>query len=213
MIHHIYVFGPPGTEKTRQIVEENAQKFDTTWNEEWLRLVHGLFDEMENPFLTRNVVQALSEEFFEGKAQVDVRCHTQVFKGQVYPAVGVNLKKVEETGDAWFKGEISILQDMVGNLLDNACRFARHEVNVTISAINELSIVIDDDGPGIPPEQRASVLQRGERLDESMPGSGLGLAISVDLVDLYGGELLLEDSPLGGLRVRLLIPKVTQEES
>jgi hypothetical protein len=48
MINHIYVFGPPGTKKTRQIVEENAEKFDTTWNEEWLRLVHGLFDEMEN---------------------------------------------------------------------------------------------------------------------------------------------------------------------
>ena len=91
MINHIYVFGPPGTEKTRQIVEENAEKFDTTWNEEWLRLVHGLFDEMENPFLTRNVVQTLSEEFFEGKAQVDVRCHTQVFKGQAYPAVKFSL--------------------------------------------------------------------------------------------------------------------------
>ena len=91
MINHIYVFGPPGTKKTRQIVEENAEKFDTTWNEEWLRLVHGLFDEMENPFLTRNVVQTLSEEFFEGRAQVDVRCHTQVFKGQAYPAVEFSL--------------------------------------------------------------------------------------------------------------------------
>ena len=61
-------FGPPGTEKTSQIIEENAEKFSTTWNEEWPRLVHGPFGEMENPFLTRNVVQTLSEEFFEGKA-------------------------------------------------------------------------------------------------------------------------------------------------
>ena len=53
--------------------------------------MHGLFDEMENPFLTRNVVQTLSEEFFEGRAQVDVRCHTQVFKGQAYPAVEFSL--------------------------------------------------------------------------------------------------------------------------
>lgn len=134
---------------------------------------------------------------------------------KLHPAVVVNLKKVEEVdhAHAWLRGEISIFQDMVGNLLDNACRFARHKVNVTISASQELCIAIDDDGPGITPAQRVSVLRRGERLDESSPGSGLGLTISADLAELFGGKLLLEDSPLGGLRVRLLIPKATQEES
>ena len=134
---------------------------------------------------------------------------------KLHPAVVVNLKKVEEVdhAHAWLRGEISIFQDMVGNLLDNACRFARHKVNVTISASQELCIAIDDDGPGITPAQRVSVLRRGERLDESSPGSGLGLTISADLAELFGGKLLLEDSPLGGLRVRLLIPRATQEES
>lgn len=82
---------------------------------------------------------------------------------KLHPAVVVNLKKVEEVDHAhpWLRGEISIFQDIVGNLLDNACRFARHKVSVTISADHELCILIDDDGPGMPPEQRASVLRRG----------------------------------------------------
>ena len=129
------------------------------------------------------------------------------------PSIGVNLKAGETATGARFRGEISIFQDMVGNLLDNACRFAHSQVNVTVSATPDLCIAIDDDGPGISPDQRTSVLQRGLRLDESMPGSGLGLAIVVDLADLYGGELLLEDSPLGGLRTRLLFQLVAQEES
>ena len=87
------------------------------------------------------------------------------------------------------------------------------KVNLTISTSQELCILIDDDGPGITPAQRVSVLRRGERLDEFSPGSGLGLTISADLAELFGGKLLLEDSPLGGLRARLLIPKATQEES
>lgn len=120
------------------------------------------------------------------------------------PALTVNLIEGEGGTNALFDGEITILQDMVGNLLDNACRFAQSRVDLTVSADPELCITIDDDGPGIVPELRVRVLQRGLRLDESMPGSGLGLAIVVDLASLYGGHLLLEDSPLGGLRTRLM---------
>jgi signal transduction histidine kinase len=70
----------------------------------------------------------------------------------------------------------------------------------------QLLLAVNDDGPGIAPEQRAAVLQRGVRLDESLPGSGLGLAIVTELAGLYGGGLTLDQSPLGGLRATLRLP-------
>ncbi len=72
-----------------------------------------------------------------------------------------------------------------------------------------VEIGVDDDGPGVPPELRASVLQRGVRADEAAPGSGLGLAIVADLAELYGGAIVLEASPLGGTRARLHLPEAT----
>ncbi len=96
---------------------------------------------------------------------------------------------------------------MLGNLLDNAARWASREVAVTAQRnANELLITIEDDGPGIAPERRSAALTRGTRLDESAPGSGLGLHIVAELAGLYGGTLALDDSALGGLRVRLSLP-------
>ena len=106
-----------------------------------------------------------------------------------------------------FAGEEQDLQEMLGNLLDNACRSARGAV--TVKASREglwLRIHVDDDGPGIAPEQRAAVLQRGVRLDEGRDGSGLGLAIVVDLARLYGGDVTLNGADAGGLSARLLLP-------
>ena len=99
------------------------------------------------------------------------------------------------------------LQEMLGNLLENACRSARSAVLVTAAREGQWTrIAVDDDGRGIAPEQRAAVMQRGVRLDESRPGSGLGLAIVLDLANLYGGDLTLETSDNGGLSARLLLP-------
>jgi signal transduction histidine kinase len=96
---------------------------------------------------------------------------------------------------------------MLGNLLDNACRSARGAVTVTARREGPwLRITVDDDGPGIAPEQRAAVLQRGARLDESRDGSGLGLAIVVDLARLYGGDVTLDGADAGGLSARLSLP-------
>jgi signal transduction histidine kinase len=67
--------------------------------------------------------------------------------------------------------------------------------------------VVEDDGPGLPPDQRESVLKRGERLDENAPGSGLGLSIVDELARAYGGSLVLGDSPLGGLKATLDLPQ------
>ncbi|PKO34700.1 MAG: ATP-binding protein [Betaproteobacteria bacterium HGW-Betaproteobacteria-7] len=106
-----------------------------------------------------------------------------------------------------FRGEAQDLQEMLGNLLDNAGKWATRRIEVSAAATdNELRIDVDDDGPGIAAGQRAELLQRGVRGDEQVPGSGLGLAIVDDLARLYGGRLELLDAPLGGLRVRLWLP-------
>jgi signal transduction histidine kinase len=113
-----------------------------------------------------------------------------------------------ETADAPdFRGEAQDFQEMAGNLVDNACKWARTQVAVTATRDGDrLLIRVDDDGPGIPAERRAGMLLRGARADESVPGSGLGLAIVQDLAELYGGSLQLETSPLGGLTVILSLP-------
>lgn len=106
-----------------------------------------------------------------------------------------------------FAGEPQDLQEMLGNLLDNACKAAGSAVR--LSAAQEgavLRISVDDDGPGIPDEDRAAALQRGARLDESTPGSGLGLAIVQELATLYGGAIELRRSALGGLSAVLTLP-------
>jgi len=99
------------------------------------------------------------------------------------------------------------LEEMLGNLFDNACKWARS--TVTIHATTDdgwIDILVDDDGPGIEQGQLSVVLERGVRADEAAAGSGLGLAIVRDLADVYGGSIALERSPEGGLRARLHLP-------
>lgn len=110
-----------------------------------------------------------------------------------------------------FAGESQDLQEILGNVLDNACKWARSKVHVRATNIqdpdgNRLRIVVEDDGPGINAQRREVVMSRGARLDESVPGSGLGLAIVQELVDLYEGSVTLGASSLGGLSVELTLP-------
>ena len=99
------------------------------------------------------------------------------------------------------------LDEMLGNLLDNACKWAGSRVTVASSLEDGgVSITIDDDGPGLEPSKRSVVLQRGVRADETESGSGLGLAIVRDLAELYGGSISLGASPIKGLRARLRLP-------
>ena len=106
--------------------------------------------------------------------------------------------------------ELEDLEEMLGNLLENACKWARSAVTISASRTPAgVAIVVDDDGPGIDPAIRERVLQRGVRADEAAPGSGLGLAIVSDLADLYGGSVTLDTAPRGGLRVRLVLPSAT----
>ena len=99
------------------------------------------------------------------------------------------------------------LDEILGNLLDNACKWAKSKIVMEGTRVGgELVLTLDDDGPGLAPELRAVALERGVRLDEGAPGSGLGLAIVRDLCELYGGSVALDRSPLGGLRARVALP-------
>lgn len=111
-----------------------------------------------------------------------------------------------------FRGERQDLEEMAGNLIDNAAKWASKKVSVTVEVIRDdadrprFRLLIDDDGPGLPEAARTEVLKRGRRLDETKPGSGLGLSIVSDLAALYRGSLRLEASPPGGLRAVLELP-------
>ncbi|HJW80010.1 MAG TPA: ATP-binding protein, partial [Beijerinckiaceae bacterium] len=110
-----------------------------------------------------------------------------------------------------FRGERQDFEEMVGNLVDNACKWAAHRVAIDIGVIQEdgrsrLRVAVEDDGPGLPEAAIHDMLKRGRRLDETKPGSGLGLSIVADLAALYRGSLRLEKAALGGLRATLDLP-------
>jgi len=97
---------------------------------------------------------------------------------------------------------------LLGNLLDNACKWADAEIVLSVGETPEgFRLVVEDDGPGIPESQRDQVFSRGTRLDEQTDGHGLGLGIVRDIVDVWGGVLLLQESELGGLKVVIDLPR------
>lgn len=111
--------------------------------------------------------------------------------------------------DLFFLGERQDLLEIAGNAMENACKWGRARVRVRAEAIGEerLRLTVEDDGPGLPEEAREAVLRRGTRLDENAPGSGLGLSILHELARAYGGTLKLDASPLGGLLVKVELPR------
>jgi two-component system sensor histidine kinase PhoQ len=122
------------------------------------------------------------------------------------------LISVKVEPNAQFVGDRDDFYELTGNLIDNACKWCTQRVNVTVTVDRaappkqRLKIVVEDDGPGISEGDRARVLERGVRADETVPGHGLGLAMVRDTVDLYGGSLTIERSDLGGARISLGLP-------
>jgi len=113
-----------------------------------------------------------------------------------------------------FRGDRQDLEEMAGNLMENACKWATSRVCVIADGVNgELRLAIEDDGPGLPTDQRQKALARGGRLDETVQGSGLGLSIVQEISSLYGGSFTLEDSAMGGLRAVLTLPAAPMEAS
>jgi two-component system sensor histidine kinase PhoQ len=149
-----------------------------------------------------------------GQAPVEVAQVAASLRGallHVYADKDLSLELVVPAASQ-FIGDRGDLTEVLGNLLDNACKWCRSRVRLTASAAEgagpreRLVLEIEDDGPGISQADRERVLQRGVRTDESVPGHGLGLAMVRDTVDLYGGRISIDSSPLGGARVSLRLP-------
>ncbi|MEL6871914.1 MAG: ATP-binding protein [Pseudomonadota bacterium] len=130
---------------------------------------------------------------------------------RIYRDKGVNIS-IDIAQGSKFQGEKQDLEELLGNLLDNACKWCRRKVSLTAKVSSEtkherrVELIVDDDGPGLTAEERAQIVKRGRRLDESKPGSGLGLSIVSDLAALYRGSFTLSEAPNGGLRAVLSLP-------
>lgn len=129
---------------------------------------------------------------------------------KIHPEVTIAFQR-PDASLPWFRGDEADLEEMVGNLLDNACKWSKGQVGVRLgsergASATMLLIRIDDNGPGLTEEQAQQALRRGVRLDEKTPGTGLGLDIVKELIDVYGGRLDLGRSALGGLLVELRLP-------
>jgi signal transduction histidine kinase len=128
--------------------------------------------------------------------------------GRIFHDKGVTIDW-DADEDIYFLGERQDLLEIAGNAVENACKWGKARVRVRAAAAGpqRFSLVVEDDGPGLPPDRREEVLQRGARLDENAPGSGLGLSIIDELARAYGGSLRLADSTLGGLRLEADLPR------
>ncbi len=132
---------------------------------------------------------------------------------KIYESRGLNLQ-IECPNGVRFLGEKQDFNEMAGNLMDNACKWARSNIVVKVASQDAASqlvektfeLVIEDDGPGLPEDLRRVAVKRGRRVDESVPGSGLGLSIVADLSHLYRGSLSLDEAASGGLRATLVLP-------
>lgn len=154
---------------------------------------------------------------------IGVSCETEPVLGRLIRAMGKIYRDkgvevaFEQEHAIRFRGESQDLEEMSGNLIDNACKWASSRVVVQVaplidSATNRdmFTITVEDDGPGLTPEERAEAVKRGRRLDETVPGTGLGLSIVADLAALYGGSFELDGSRFGGLKARLLLPALNR---
>jgi len=129
---------------------------------------------------------------------------------KIHPEVTIAFQR-PDASLPWFRGDEADLEEMAGNLLDNACKWSKGQVGVRLASERgqkgtQLLIRIDDNGPGLDEAEARQVLRRGVRLDEKTPGTGLGLDIVMELVDVYGGTLDMQRSALGGLLVELRLP-------
>jgi len=157
--------------------------------------------------LRRARVAARAQLLGERTPIAEVLDELAVMLERVFETKGVEIdwRAPDELG---FRGERQDLQEILGNLIENACKWSKRRVRISAgpTGLGQMVVVVEDDGPGLPAEQREAALERGARMDETTPGSGLGLSIVVELTRAYGGRITLADSDLGGLKVLLELP-------
>ncbi|HDR2399080.1 TPA: GHKL domain-containing protein, partial [Enterobacter bugandensis] len=123
---------------------------------------------------------------------------------KVYQRKGVNIS-LDISPEISFVGEKNDFMEVMGNLLDNACKYCLEFVEVSARQTdNELHIIVEDDGPGIPINKRDVVFDRGQRADTLRPGQGVGLAVAREIVDQYDGKIETSESLLGGARMEVI---------
>jgi two-component system sensor histidine kinase PhoQ len=152
-----------------------------------------------------------------GTAPVNVRENLEALRAallKVYAERNIHCELEIEDGCLFF-GDREDLTEIAGNLLDNAFKWTRSKVRLRAQCLSAqharrdgLKLTVEDDGPGIPEEQRTHVLARGARLDERVSGQGIGLSVVRELVGLNGGSVTIDNSPLGGARVEVSLPPV-----
>jgi two-component system sensor histidine kinase PhoQ len=180
---------------------------------EQARLLSGEIDRM-SAIIEHQLKRAASGGALLGQAPLEVEPLVSELRAtllKVYARKDLSLITRVAPG-AQFVGDRGDLFELLGNLIDNACKWCQSQVRVTVSCEPEaeprrrLRIVVEDDGPGINESDSTRVLERGVRTDERVPGHGLGLAMVRDTIDLYGGRLTIERSELGGARISLALP-------
>ena len=122
---------------------------------------------------------------------------------KVYQRKGVVIT-VDISPEITFVGEKNDFMEVMGNVIDNACKYCLEFVEISaVHTENQLVILIEDDGPGIPDSKREVIFQRGQRADTLRPGQGLGLSLANDIIEQYDGKIIIGDSPLGGASMRV----------
>ena len=192
--------------KTPIAVLRNEAKGDTQLDDVVRRQAEAMQTNVEH-YLKRARMVARAETLGARTDIVPVVDGLARMLNRLFDAQGINVT-VEGGARAIFRGEKQDLEEMVGNLMENACKWAKSEVLVSVrDTAQALTIEVEDDGRGLSSEERADALQRGVRLDETTPGTGLGLSIVKELAELHRGSLELDEAALGGLKARLRFPK------
>lgn len=123
---------------------------------------------------------------------------------KVYQRKGIDLS-LDISPEITFCGDQNDFMEVMGNILDNACKYCLEFIEVTARQTeSELHIFIDDDGPGIPVSKRDLIFLRGQRADTLRPGQGIGLAVAREIVELYQGDIIAYSGPLGGTRMQVI---------
>jgi two-component system, OmpR family, sensor histidine kinase PhoQ len=173
----------------RALLEEQVQRMDQMVSYQLQRAVLSSPHGLQQRILLRPLVEKLAGTFakvyFEKRPQF----------------------RISIPDDCECRGDEADLLELLGNLLDNACKACRGTISVATSHSERwLLIAIEDDGPGIAADQRMSILQRGQRADSYAPGQGIGLAVAIDIIDSYAAELDIGSSALGGARFSIRWP-------
>ncbi|QEW08107.1 ATP-binding protein [Nitrincola iocasae] len=180
-------------EAYRTLVEEQSQRMNQIVQYQLARAVKSKGGLAAKPVLVKPLIQRVAEVLHK-----------------VYADKSIQIDNAVEDG-AQFYGDERDLMELLGNLMENACKYGTAHVQITSCPTrNGLLLLVEDDGPGVLPTQSKVILERGQRIDSSISGQGIGLAVVVDILSSYGGALEVDSSPeLKGARFRMLLPMPT----